>query len=86
MRSIKLLLNEDVYSPNTVFVDSATGKQYKWTGDKFVQIKPKKGKPGGEKGKGVSRNIGNKHAAKQKQNKSKSIANQQQIKSKSKAI
>ena len=51
MRSNKLLLNEDVYSPNTVFVDSTTGKQYKWTGDKFVQIKPGKGKSGDDKGR-----------------------------------
>ena len=41
------------------------------------------GKSGGQKGKGVSRNVGNQNAAKQDQNNSKSIANQKQNNSKS---
>lgn len=38
----RLILNEDIYAPNTIFVDSSTGKEYTWNGSEFVERKQPK--------------------------------------------
>lgn len=55
----RLILNEDIYAPNSIFVDSSTGKEYTWNGKEFVERKTPKPQKGKGKGDTISKGDNN---------------------------